>query len=282
MRPVNTVVSAFHYRALLAMRDIGRALNRKDDAAKWEKLADETKKTINESLFDAGQGRYVDGIGSTHSSLHANMFPLAFGIVPEERKNSVIKFMETRGMACSVYGAQYLLDGLYGAGAGDYALSLLTATNDRSWYHMIEAGSTISMEAWDNKFKENQDWNHAWGAVPANAIPRLVMGIQPIEPAYARFRVRPQLGALKFASLICPSVRGNIRLDVTQDKKWSARLSVPANTVAEVWVPTTDIGRVIESRRPVKQAEWIKFLRTENGCLVFEVPAGSYSFTVEQ
>ena len=29
---------------------------------------------------------------------------------------------------------------------------------------MIRVGSTITLEAWDNKFKPNQDWNHAWGA----------------------------------------------------------------------------------------------------------------------
>ena len=26
------------------------------------------------------------------------------------------------------------------------------------------------------KYKNNLDWNHAWGAVPANVIPRGLMG----------------------------------------------------------------------------------------------------------
>lgn len=37
---------------------------------------------------------------------------------------------------------------------------------------MIDQGSTITMEAWSLKAKPNQDWNHAWGAAPANLLPR--------------------------------------------------------------------------------------------------------------
>ena len=99
------------------------------------------------------------------------MFPLAFGLVPEKHRQSVVDFIRSRGMACSVYGSQFLLDGIYDAHDAEYGLKLLTSTAERSWYNMIRVGSTITLEAWDNKYKPNQDWNHAWGAAPANLIP---------------------------------------------------------------------------------------------------------------
>ncbi len=99
-------------------------------------------------------------------------------------------------MACSVYGSQYLLEGLYNEGESEYAMSLLTATHDRGWYNMIKAGSTIAMEAWDMKYKPNSDWNHAWGAAPANIIPGYLWGIYPAEPGFARVTVKPQLSNL--------------------------------------------------------------------------------------
>lgn len=37
------------------------------------------------------------------------MMPLAFGLVPQARKKKVTDFVVSRGMACSVYAAQYLL-----------------------------------------------------------------------------------------------------------------------------------------------------------------------------
>ncbi len=138
------------------------------------------------------------------------MMALAFGLVPEEYKQTVIDFIKTRGMACSVYGAQYLLEGLYNAGESDYALSLLTAMHDRSWWNMIMSGSTIAMEAWDIKYKPNTDWNHAWGAAPANIIPRFMWGIAPAEPGYSCATIKPQLSSLKFSTIKVPTIRGNI------------------------------------------------------------------------
>ena len=44
----------------------------------------------------------------------------------------------------------------------------------------------ISWEAWDLKYKLNQDWNHAWGAAPANLLPRYVLGAEPLEPGWQR------------------------------------------------------------------------------------------------
>jgi alpha-L-rhamnosidase len=281
MRPVNTVANAFHYRTLVLMADIARALGKEDEARRWSDRAVKLRKVFNEVFFDPQHGRYIDGEGSTHSALHANMFPLAFGLVPAEHVAGVVKFIESRGMACSVYGAQYLMDGLYYAGASDYALSLLTATHDRSWAHMIyTVGSTITTEAWDNKYKENQDWNHAWGAVPANAIPRLLMGIEPLEPGFARMRIRPQIASLKEAQITTPTIRGPVKLHVSQpnERTWRASVTIPANTTAEIHVPAADPVQVFEGGRAATGAPHVKFLRMDEGRTVFEIRGGSYEF----
>jgi alpha-L-rhamnosidase len=281
MRPVNTVANAFHYRTIVLMADIARVLGKADEARRWSERAEKVSRTFNEVFFDHQHGRYIDGEGSTHSALHANMFPLAFGLVPAEHVAGVVEFIQSRGMACSVYGAQYLMDALYHAGAEDYALSLLTATHDRSWAHMLyTVGSTITTEAWDNKYKENQDWNHAWGAVPANAIPRLLMGIEPLEPGFARMRIRPQTASLAEARITTPTIRGPVKVNVSRpdDRTWRASLTIPANTMAELHVPATDPAQVTEGGRAASGASHVKFLRVDNGRAVFEVPGGSYEF----
>ena len=98
--------------------------------------------------------------------------------MPAEHAAGVSAWLASRGMACSVYAAQYLLEGLFEHGDGAQALALVTAATDRSWRHMVESGTTITWEAWDQKYKPNQDWNHAWGAAPANLLPRFVLGAQ--------------------------------------------------------------------------------------------------------
>ncbi|MGI6302878.1 MAG: hypothetical protein ACOX52_17730 [Verrucomicrobiota bacterium] len=90
------------------------------------------------------------------------MLPLAFGLVPAEHRESVTAFVKSRGMACSVYAAQFLMEALYQAGEEQYALDLMRSTDERSWWNMLAAGSTVAMEAWAMKYKPNSDWNHAW------------------------------------------------------------------------------------------------------------------------
>ena len=141
------------------------------------------------------------------------MFALAFNLVAPSNKTAVVNFIKTRQMACSVYGAQFLLDGLFDAGEGEYALALLTSTKERSWYNMIRTGSTISMEAWDKVYKPNLDLNHAWGAAPANLIVRKLMGVEPIEAGASIVHIKPQLGHLQFAQLTTSLIRGKISID---------------------------------------------------------------------
>ncbi len=186
MVEINTVVNAFHYRSLVLMSELAGYLGKPVDSVLFRNQSLKVRKAINEKLFDSKKGIYIDGEFSDHSSLHANMMALAFDLVPDEHKRTVIDFIKSRGMACSVYGAQFLLEGLYKAGESDYAKSLMTATHDRSWYNMIKSGSTMTMEAWDMKYKPNSDWNHAWGAAPANIIPGFMWGIRPAAPGYSK------------------------------------------------------------------------------------------------
>jgi arylsulfatase A-like enzyme len=235
IKPYNTVVNAFFYENMKIMAEFAKILDKTDDFLDFEFRAAQAKRAINENMLDKTRGIYSDGIGTDHASLHANMLPLAFGLVPDEYINSVLEFIKSRGMACSVYGSQYLLDGLYKAGAEDYALSLLTSTSERSWYNMIRIGSTITLEAWDNKFKNNLDWNHAWGAVPANVIPRGLWGIQPKTPGFGIASIKPQMGNLKSSEIEVPTVRGTIKgkFEFINARLQTYEIEIPGNMVAE-------------------------------------------------
>ncbi|WP_215223969.1 sulfatase-like hydrolase/transferase [Echinicola shivajiensis] len=233
--PYNTVINAFYYKNMLIMAEFARIMGKPQESLDFALKAAKVKSALNKQMFDKERGVYVDGIGTNHASLHANMLPLAFDLVPEEHRESVLKFIQSRGMACSVYGAQYLMDGLYNAGAEDYALELLTDTSDRSWYNMIRVGSTITLEAWDYRYKNNLDWNHAWGAVPANIIPRGLWGIKPKIPGFSIAIIKPQMGSLKSSSIEVPTVLGAIKANYSYKgpRLQTYEIEIPANMVAE-------------------------------------------------
>jgi alpha-L-rhamnosidase len=234
----NPVVNAYYYKSLTVMQKLAADLGNVADADYYGKKAIAVKKAFHQMFFDPKQQVYVDGDTTKHASLHTNMFALAFELVDREYQPKVLEFVRSRGMACSVYGSQFLLDAIYNANGGDYGLSLLTSKTDRSWYNMIRVGSTITLEAWDNKYKPNQDWNHAWGAAAGNIISRKLMGVEPLTPGWTNFRVKPQIGTLTNASIDVPTIKGTIKAGYVQnDRSLEMSITIPANTSAQIQLP---------------------------------------------
>ena len=275
-KPYSTVINAFFYENMKIMAEFAKLLGKTQEALDFEYRAAKAKKAVNEQMFNKEKGIYVDGIGTDHSSLHANMMPLAFGLVPEEHYQSVVDFVKSRGMACSVYGAQFLMDGLYNAGEEDYALELLASKAKRSWYNMIRVGSTITLEAWDYEYKVNLDWNHAWGAAPANVIPRGLWGIKPKTPGFGIATIKPQMSKLKSSSIEVPTVRGTIKASFKHNgpRLQTYEIEIPGNMVAEFSLNGVDGKEFIHNGKSVPSA--FKIIRLTPGKHTIQLKINSF------
>jgi hypothetical protein len=242
--PVNTVVNAFHLRALQLMSELAIAARKPDDAKSYQQQYQKTLAAFQEKLIDPQTGIFKDGESTKHSSLHANLFPLAFGLVPEKNRDRVVAFIKQRGMRCSVYAAQYLLEGLYEQGEAQAALDLMLADGDRSWKHMLNSGTTITWEAWDNKYKPNQDWNHAWGSAPANILPRYIAGVRPTKAGWSEILIAPQPASLTSLRAKVPSPRGPVHV------KWEKstnvwQIALPSGVSSRISLPATENSKAL-------------------------------------
>jgi hypothetical protein len=163
-------------------------------------------------------------------------------------------------MACSVYAAQYLLEGLFENDADATALGLIAAPTDRSWRHMVESGATITWEAWDLRYKPNLDWTHAWGAAPANLLSRFVLGAQPLAPGWSRIVIRPHTGGLAFAAGKSPTPRGPLTVDWKRGATFVLTVVLPPHTACHLEVPAAEGSRgVFLGTRPLRahrDGEW--------------------------
>ena len=272
----NTVVNAYHYEAVRLMSLIAETLGNEADQRFYAAEAERVKNQFNRLLFDRRKGFYKDGIDTEHCALHSNMFPMAFEMVSDRNISSVSDFIKSRGMACSVYGSQFLMDAIYNAQDAEYGLQLLTSTKLRSWYNMIRVGSTITLEAWDDRYKPNLDWNHAWGAAPANIIPRKLMGIEPIEPGFGKIRIMPQPASLRQAAIKIPTIRGDIKASFVNipQESFSMEVEIPGNTTAEVYLPR--LGRNYKL-----EVNGIEQRGTVSGDFVkVNIGSGKHSFTL--
>jgi len=277
MLPINSVVNAFHYRCLIIMSRIAALLDKDDEAVLFTAQAEKVYRSFNRLLCNDERGIYIDGESSSHASLHTNMCALAFGLVPEGRRETVINFIKSRGMACSVYAAQYLMEALYLHDEDEYALELLTKRDDRSWWNMIAAGSTVTLEAWDWKYKNNLDWNHAWGAVPANIIPRYLMGIRPLEPGYRKVLIRPRIASLTHAECSSPTVNGPISVKIEQIAgTFAFSVEIPEGVTARLDLPCEEVG--IETVRINGVSQLVEII--DRSIVIDPVSAGKHTITM--
>jgi alpha-L-rhamnosidase len=242
---VNTVINAWSYRAFADMADLAAALGNDADAAQYRGIADRMRDAINEKLFDAAAGAYNDGLTTTHKAVHASIFPVAFGVAGPAQLTPAAAYVAGRGMVCSVFCANFMIDALYKAGRGGDAVRLLTDTGTRSWRHMIALGAGSAMEAWDPSLKSNTTFSHPWGASPAYLVYRGTLGIRALEPGFGRFEIRPQAGGLARARGLTPTVHGPVMaaFEVAGAGAMDVAVSVPANTSARVVLPAPDGGR---------------------------------------
>lgn len=208
----NSVVNAFYYHSLNEMSFLAKEIGREDLKKKYDEKAELFKSVFQENFIDSS-GLVKDSLESSHSSLHANMFALDFGLVPSVNEETVIDYIKSKGMACSVYGAQYLLESMLKFGESQYAIDLMIDRGKRSWYNMIyRTGSKLATEAWDEDIKPNMDWNHAWGTAPVNIITRYLVGVRPETPGCETMIFEPNFGNLTDCHAIIPINSGSIEI----------------------------------------------------------------------
>lgn len=235
--PINTVENAFYLRAISDMAELAKALGKTSDADIFLKQERQGLAAFQRLLFDQEKGLYRDGVGTAHTSLHANLFPLAFDLVPDAHRAHVAQWLSAQGMRCSVYAAQYLMEALFRNGYGKPAVAEMTASGDRSWKHMVDSGATMTWEAWDQKYKPNQDWNHAWGAAPANLLPRFVLGVQVSAPGWKDVVIAPNPSGLLFANGVVPTPLGPLKISWQKAADLHMVIELPSGTTAQLRLP---------------------------------------------
>lgn len=271
-----SVINAYYYRDLVLMSYIADAINNKEDADFFRKKAVLVRESFQKMFWDKSNKRYRDSDKTNHASLHANMFPLVFGLVDEVNKASVMNYIRSKGMACSIFGAQFLLEAVYAGEDGDYGRSLMNSTDKKSWYNMIREGSSITMEAWGNDYKGNQDWSHIWGASPGNVIMRDLVGVKPVEPGWSKFQIKPQLGGLEWVKAKVPTIKGPVIVDYRQGARtFVMKVNIPGNTEAVVILSRKKKDKVTVNGR------FVDVKQENNNIILPPLRSGNYRIVLE-
>ncbi len=165
----HNVVNAFYIGAVKTLSEIEKLLGC-DISFNLEKLKQAFDREFSSGVL------YKDSKASVHSSLHSNVLPLFFGLVPEERKGKICDFIFEKGFSCGVYMSYFVLKALARNGRYDQAYELIVNESENGWVNMLREGASCCFEAWGKDKKWNTSLCHPWASAP---IPVLVEDILP-------------------------------------------------------------------------------------------------------
>lgn len=235
----NSVINAYHYNSLVMMHKISIILKKNKLSNFFLNKSFITKKSFHKYFYNSKIKLFVDGYGSNHSSLHSNVFALKFCLVKEEQKKDIIEYIKNKGMACSPFCAQFMLDALFDNNEGDFAIKLITKNSNRSWKNMLNNNASMTFESWDTLFNPEMDLSHSWSTSPLNIVNRKIWGIEPCDIGFKSFLFNPKFGSIKYSKLRMPTIHGLIEGSyVTKGDKKIITLNFPNTINGKIQIST--------------------------------------------
>ncbi len=280
--------TTYFYYYLNMMKEFAALLGKNQDAEEFGLQAQRTCDAFNARFFNERERCY------DNNTITANLLPLRFGMVPEKYRADVFRNIVDKTMkewnghiSTGVVGTQWIMRGLSDNGRPDIALRLATNRDYPSWGYMVENGATTIWELWNGNTADPSmnSLNHVMLLGDLLVWDYEYLGGIRNAPGSAGFKqilMRPltQVG-LEYVKASYNSVYGRIASSWRHTKQgFSWDVTVPCNTQATLYIPASAADRVHEGGRKADGCEGVRFIRMEDGCAVFEVGSGNYSFSV--
>ena len=282
--PEDTRLSAsvYVYRSLTLTADIAAVLGRTADAERYRGVADRVRTRLNEVFLDRDAGHYRTAKDPSYRQAN-NLLPLAFGMVPQEYRtsvmDSVVSDIRARGVHLNTgaLATSVLLPMLSAYGHHDLAQELANQTTYPSWGYWFANGADTMWEFWDLGARSRD--HYFLGTIDEWFYEDLA-GINPQGPGYREILIRPRIGGgLDEAMGKIQTGYGEIEVEwEAMGDRVKLEVTVPVNTTALVHVPTSDPSSVTEGGAAADDAQGVRFLRAGDGVAVYQVGSGKYTF----
>jgi alpha-L-rhamnosidase len=245
--PVFLVATAFYAWSVSLLSRAAEALGFAEDAALYGGWAENVSERFRQVFMLNG-----DMMADTQT---AHILPLAFGLLPEEQRQSVADRLHQLvrendyHLTTGFLGTPWLCTVLSAHGHHETAVKLACQRTFPSWLFSVDQGATTIWEHWDGIKPDGSFWsanmnsyNHyAYGAI-GEWLFRYIAGLDYSETSVAWDDIvfRPDLSGAGFrqASAHYNSVRGRVAIDWRLNNgSAEIKVKVPANAKAIIILP---------------------------------------------
>jgi hypothetical protein len=249
-------LNAFIYRALLDAAAIAETLGYEAESENWKRQAQALFDAFNQLLWRESDGVYsaaiFDGV-AIESTAHAALFALNRGIVPTERRSSVVQWLIAGDQAdiWMPYTYSFLIEELYKLNAPNMDAEILDRIR-RRWTQLENLDVDTLGEGIDGGSPM-----HAFGTLPAYWLSAYVLGVQLDGPArQRRLHIQPRLGDLTDASGVVVTELGLVKVIWNRDRNgFNWTVDLPENVTATVLLPWNKAGRFIVDESLIEPTE---------------------------
>ncbi|QDK81995.1 Bacterial alpha-L-rhamnosidase [Spirosoma sp. KCTC 42546] len=309
--PPDLLATLYYGYVASMMADMAKAIGKQEESAYYEAIFSKVKQAClahytdatgkfktNSAAYGDGNG-YVDGEmgfeGHTQTA-YANAIYMHM-LKPDQYQqagNWLVDLIKTNNnkLSTGFLGVKPLLPALSSTGHSNEAYTLLLSTEYPSWGFEVVNGANTIWERWNSYIKgkgfENNagmnSFNHyAFGAVNEWLFGNAA-GLKVGEAGYRTFTIRPEIAntGLTYVKATYHSINGPIESAWKKSGKTvTLTVKIPVNTIASVFIPTTNPATVLVNKKAIKMSPGITVKEFKDGYLQLEAGSGGYQFTAQ-
>jgi alpha-L-rhamnosidase len=281
------IAQCFYAHSTHLLVQAARVLGHTQDAEAYGRLLDDIKAAFRKEYLTPS-GRLVS------STQTAYVLALQFDMLPENLRQQAAQRLadnvQSYGhLTTGFLGTPYLCHVLTRYGYTDVAYKLLLREKYPSWLYPVTMGATTIWERWDGMKPDSSfqtpgmnSFNHyAYGAI-GDWMYRQMAGLDTYEDGvgYKHIRVKPLPGGgFAHAEATLKTYYGETKAGWKLDgSSLQLDVTVPPNSRATIYIPTTAADGITESGLALAQAEGLNVTGQDGGYVVVEAGSGSYSF----
>jgi len=287
--PIEFIDAVYFARTSRLMAEMARATGRAAEAAMFDDwFAKIRARFQRDYVVEAGRLK-VDNQTAYALALEAGLI--------EDGPQRLAELIEKNNfrMSTGFLGTKVLLPVLTAHGHNDLAARLFQSREFPSWGYEVANGATTMWERWNSYTKDkgffapamNSFSHYAFGAV-AEWMFTTLAGIDTDGAGFAHIVIKPEppssssnpdRAPIDWAAARYDSIRGTIasRWKRTAES-FELEATIPANTMATVYMPGRSAADVTESGRPLARAKGIAKVHAENGRVAIDIGSGTYHF----
>jgi alpha-L-rhamnosidase len=265
--------------ALDTSAKIADVLGDKPSAAAYRKRADEVRSATHAKFFRPETHDYANGDQAYQAvALLANIPPPSERAAVAKRLEEEILVHRNGHIHAGITGGALLTRELLDDNRADLLYAMATKDDFPSWGYFLKTGHTTFPEDWAGKMSQ---LHSSYLYIGAWFIEGLLGITQKTgTAAYQHLVLRPLIEAtpkLESVSGTYRTLQGDVRVSWTRvGERLRLSVTVPPNSDATLYLPTSDSGTVLEGGKPISSVRGVRPAGRKGTASVFHLEPGSY------